>query len=108
MGGYDIGYPWIFREIKHFFKTGEILPPPDLIDRVDAAANHLKNSILWKGRGLACWKCEDTTQTILVFRELKNIEQNWSQNWNHRYCFEILEKIQSDFREYKVLNLRNG
>ena len=23
-----IGYPWIFKEIKHFFKTGELLAPP--------------------------------------------------------------------------------
>ena len=25
-----IGYPWIFSEVKHFFQTGEILPPPGI------------------------------------------------------------------------------
>ena len=28
IGRASIGYPWIFREIKHFFRTGELLPPP--------------------------------------------------------------------------------
>jgi tRNA-dihydrouridine synthase B len=26
------GRPWIFREIAHFLSTGELLPPPDLMD----------------------------------------------------------------------------
>ena len=28
IGRAAIGYPWIFREIKHFLNTGELLPPP--------------------------------------------------------------------------------
>lgn len=49
IGRASIGYPWIFREIKHFFKTGEILPPPTIHERVEAARQHLKHSIEWKG-----------------------------------------------------------
>ena len=30
IGRAAIGYPWIFREIKHFYKTGEHLAPPTL------------------------------------------------------------------------------
>ena len=49
IGRASIGYPWIFNEIKHFVKTGEILAPPTIKDRVHAAKTHLLESIRWKG-----------------------------------------------------------
>src|SRR5690606_10194293 len=48
IGRAAIGYPWIFNEIKHFFETGEHLPPPSMQQRVEVAKNHLKFSIEWK------------------------------------------------------------
>lgn len=53
IGRAAIGYPWIFREIKHFQKTGEHLPPPTLDERVEAARRHLELSVKWKGEKLA-------------------------------------------------------
>ncbi len=44
-----IGYPWIFREIKHFFNTGERLPEPTISERVEVCKTHLDKSIAWKG-----------------------------------------------------------
>lgn len=52
IGRAAIGYPWIFREIKHYFKTGEHLPPPTIKERVDAAKEHLEKSVVWKGEKL--------------------------------------------------------
>lgn len=52
IGRASIGYPWVFNEIKHYFKTGEHLAPPTISDRVDAAAAHLRMSIKWKGERL--------------------------------------------------------
>lgn len=49
IGRAAIGYPWIFREIKHYFKTGEKLPGPTLAERVDVCKTHLLKSIEWKG-----------------------------------------------------------
>ncbi|MTB53364.1 tRNA dihydrouridine synthase DusB [Lewinella sp. W8] len=49
IGRAAIGYPWIFREIKHYFATGELLPPPDIHERVAAAREHLERSLDWKG-----------------------------------------------------------
>ena len=49
IGRAAIGYPWIFREIKHYFATGELLAPPTIADRVAAARNHLIWSVEWKG-----------------------------------------------------------
>jgi len=52
IGRAAIGYPWIFREIKHFFATGEILPPPTLEERIAACRKHLLGSVSWKGEKL--------------------------------------------------------
>ncbi|MGY8940533.1 MAG: tRNA dihydrouridine synthase DusB [Flavobacteriales bacterium] len=52
IGRASIGAPWVFKEIKHFMATGEILPPPILNERVAAAREHLEKSIVWKGERL--------------------------------------------------------
>lgn len=49
IGRASIGNPWIFNQIKHFFATGEHLPPPSISDRVEAARQHLDQSLSWKG-----------------------------------------------------------
>ncbi len=49
IGRAAIGYPWIFREIKHFVHTGELLPPPTIEERVEVCKNHLRKSLEWKG-----------------------------------------------------------
>ncbi len=49
IGRASIGHPWIFKEIKHFIRTGDRLAPPSINDRVEAAREHLQNSLAWKG-----------------------------------------------------------
>lgn len=49
IGRASIGYPWIFNEIKHFFKTGSYLPAPTISQRVDVCRKHLDFSVRWKG-----------------------------------------------------------
>ncbi len=43
-----IGRPWIFKEVKHYFETGEILPPPTVPEVVENVKNQLKISVEWK------------------------------------------------------------
>ncbi len=49
IGRATIGYPWFFKEVKHYFKTGEHLPPPTIAERVEVARRHLQMAIDWKG-----------------------------------------------------------
>lgn len=49
IGRASIGYPWIFREIKHFMATGELLDPPTLKERVTACRRHIEMAVEWKG-----------------------------------------------------------
>ncbi len=49
IGRAAIGYPWIFKEIKHFLKTGEHLDPPTIEERIGVIRLHLHRSVEWKG-----------------------------------------------------------
>ena len=49
IGRAAIGYPWIFREIKHFVETGTRRADPTIDERVEAARKHLIKSMEWKG-----------------------------------------------------------
>lgn len=49
VGRASFGHPWIFREIKHYLTTGEILPSMSVIDRVALAKWHLSLSTGLKG-----------------------------------------------------------
>lgn len=47
------GNPWIFRQIKHYFATGTILPAPDVHERIDVLLRHLDMLAAHKGEYIA-------------------------------------------------------
>ncbi len=49
VGRATYGRPWIFREMRHFLTTGEVLPQPTVMERVEIAQRHLIRSIEVKG-----------------------------------------------------------
>ena len=49
IGRATYGHPWIFQEIKHYLKTGELMPQMSVIDRVNLAKRHLAKSLELKG-----------------------------------------------------------
>lgn len=49
IGRAAIGYPWIFREIKHYMATGTLLAPPTIEERISVCKKHLRKSVEWKG-----------------------------------------------------------
>jgi tRNA-dihydrouridine synthase len=49
IGRATYGRPWIFREVRHYLDTGEVMPQPSVIERVAIAKEHLAKSIEVKG-----------------------------------------------------------
>lgn len=45
IGRATFGRPWIFREIRHYLDTGEILPGPTIDEKADLALLHLDKSL---------------------------------------------------------------
>lgn len=52
IGRASIGYPWVFREIKHFMETGEHLDKPTPSARLEMAKRHVEFAMDWKGEKL--------------------------------------------------------
>ena len=49
IGRATYGRPWIFREVKHYLTTGEVMPQPSVTERVAIAKEHLRKSLEIKG-----------------------------------------------------------
>ncbi|MDZ7633761.1 MAG: tRNA dihydrouridine synthase DusB [Bacteroidales bacterium] len=45
IGRATFGRPWIFREIRHYLETGELLPEPTVGEKADLALLHLDKSL---------------------------------------------------------------
>lgn len=45
IGRATYGKPWIFRDIRHYLDTGEILPEPSVEEKADLAILHLEKSL---------------------------------------------------------------
>ena len=50
IGRASIGNPWFFKQVKHFFETGEHLPEISIAERVEMARRHLQMEIDWKSK----------------------------------------------------------
>ncbi len=72
IGRAAIGYPWIFREIKHFYATGTHLAPPTAEERVEACRTHFEKSIEWKGEKQGIF--EMRRHYTNYFRGMENIK----------------------------------
>ena len=48
IGRATVGRPWIFRDIKHFLGTGELLPEPNTAEKAAIALSHLEKSLEYK------------------------------------------------------------
>jgi nifR3 family TIM-barrel protein len=96
IGRAAIGYPWIFREIKHFFKTGELLQAPSIHERVAAAREHLLKSVEWKGEKLGILEMRrHYTNYFRGMRNVKSYRIRLVTAANTAAVLEILEEIES-------------
>ena len=49
IGRATYGRPWIFREVRHYLETGELIPQPSVLERIAIAKEHLAKSVEVKG-----------------------------------------------------------
>lgn len=100
IGRAAIGYPWIFREVKHYLKTGQHLPAPTLEERLDAAREHFTRSIQWKGEKLGI--LEMRRHYGHYFRGLENIKPFRSRlvhTMSVQEVFDILGEIEMHYKD---------
>jgi nifR3 family TIM-barrel protein len=101
IGRAAIGYPWIFNEIKHFFKTGKKLAPPTVADRVEAAQNHLIWSMEWKGERVGIVEMRrHYTNYFKGIQDFKPYKQRLVTTDGHNELFDIFNQIKEVYANY--------
>lgn len=94
IGRASIGYPWIFKEIKHYINTGEILAPPSIEERVRACKKHLDFSLKWKGEKLGVVEMRrHYTNYFKGYRNFKPLRQVLVTSDIVEELYATLEKI---------------
>jgi len=94
IGRASIGYPWIFREVKHYFETGKMLPPPTLQERMEVCKMHFTKSLEWKGERLGIF--EMRRHYTNYFRGLANFKpyrMRLVQTESPEEVYEILDEV---------------
>jgi nifR3 family TIM-barrel protein len=103
IGRAAIGYPWIFREIKHYFNSGTQLPPPDVGERVDVTRQHLDFSVRWKGERLGILEMRKHYGSY--FRSLpdfKSYRRRLVEEDNYAALLSVLEEVRDIYSAVAV------
>ena len=101
IGRASIGYPWFFREVKHFIQTGKHLDPPTMQERVGAARRHLSMSIDWKGEKLAVYETRrHYTNYFKGIPNFKPLRMSLVSAETSDEVFETLEKAEKEFADF--------
>jgi nifR3 family TIM-barrel protein len=99
IGRAAIGYPWIFREVKHFFETGQHMDKPTIAERVEVCRTHLEKSIEWKGPKTGIFEMRRHYSNY--FKGLENFKETRMKlvsSENISEIYDILETINHKFR----------
>lgn len=102
IGRASIGYPWIFNEIKHYLKTGELLDPPSMKERIELCREHLDFSIRWKGDVLGV--VETRRHYTNYFKHIPNFKEYRMRlvtAYSPQDVFDTLEEIEQEFGNYQ-------
>ncbi len=105
VGRASIGRPWIFKEIRHFLNTGEELPPPNVLERVDIAKEHFQRSLDFKqgARGIY----EMRRHFALYFKGLphfKPLRMQLLTTQEPDEIFTLLDKIADEYGDFRPEN----
>jgi tRNA-dihydrouridine synthase B len=103
IGRASIGYPWIFRDIKHYLATGIVPDAPSIDDRVEIARKHLNKSIEWKGERVGI--VEMRRHYTNYFRDLpgiKDFRAKLVSEMDGRLINEILDEIKAYYQDVMV------
>ncbi|MBW4890103.1 tRNA dihydrouridine synthase DusB [Mucilaginibacter sp. HMF5004] len=98
IGRAAIGYPWIFREVKHFFETGQHRDKPTIAERVEVCRTHLEKSIEWKGPKTGIFEMRRHYSNY--FKGIENFKETRMKlvsSDNIQEIYDILQSIESNF-----------
>ncbi|MET3537307.1 tRNA dihydrouridine synthase DusB [Chryseobacterium limigenitum] len=103
IGRAAIGYPWIFNEIKHFFKTGEHLPEPTIFDRLLAVRQHAEWSAEWKGEKLGLIEMrQHYSNYFRGIPHFKDFRRKFLEVYTLEEMDEVIKETHSFYEEFQA------
>ncbi|MDH5397241.1 MAG: tRNA-dihydrouridine synthase, partial [Cyclobacteriaceae bacterium] len=100
IGRAAIGYPWIFREIKHYFETGNKMAPPTIDERVNTVRDHLNFSLQWKGERLGLLEMRrHYTNYFKGFSNFKPLRNQLVHAEEPEELYQLLDQIREEYLE---------
>ncbi len=104
IGRASIGYPWFFREVKHYIKTGEHLAPPTMTERVEAAKRHLQMAIDWKGERLGVFETRrHYTNYFKGIPDFKQYRMRMVTSDDSVDVFKVFDEVANTFGDYQFV-----
>lgn len=102
IGRASIGNPWFFKQVKHFFKTGEHLAPISIEERVDAARRHLQMAIDWKGETLGVFETRrHYTNYFKNIPNFKDLKTKMVTSDSAADVFAVFEEVLEKYSDYQ-------
>lgn len=96
VGRAAIGNPWIFEQIKHYLKTGDMLSAPTINDRIEVIKKHLDHSIAWKGEHVGIVEMrKHYTNYLKGIPDIKEIKQSLLASTDYLSICDTLDSILS-------------
>lgn len=104
IGRASIGYPWFFREVKHYFETGTHAKPPTMLERLDAARRHLQMSIDWKGERLGVFETRrHYTNYFKGIPHFKEYRMKMVTSDDSKDVFAVFDEVEQEFADYQFV-----
>jgi nifR3 family TIM-barrel protein len=102
IGRATIGNPWFFKQVKHYFATGEYLDPVSIYERVEAARRHLQMSIDWKGEVLGVFETRrHYTNYFKGIPHFKELRMKMVTSDHSKDVFAVFDEVLEKFGDHQ-------
>ena len=102
IGRATLGNPWFFKQVKHFFETGEHLSPVTLSERVEAARRHLQMAIDWKGEKLGVFETRrHYTNYFKGIPHFKDYRMKMVTSDDAKDVFAAFDEVEDKFSDFQ-------
>ena len=95
-----LGNPWVFREINEYFRSGIIIPPPTLDEKLEVLLRHIRRSVELKGEYVGMR--EARKHTAYYLKGFKNA----AKLRNLAFSMETLDDLQKLINEINMASPR--
>jgi nifR3 family TIM-barrel protein len=105
IGRATYGRPWIFKEVKHYLRTGEKMPPLTIREKVDLAKAHLKKSFEIKGSPVGIFEMRrHLSHYFKGLPHFKETRMKLVTSLDMDELYETIEQIAVRYKDYNPLD----